>query len=693
MATVMGESLRLLVDFTELYRVRPRDVAKVALYALAAADLGHEVLVHDPDVALRKIDRTQDVGSIGKLDVTIPVEPLKQWSGEPPDVYLPTDIGIRERGLIQADWRPNTPTIVIGLRHQTKKNEERILTCVDLIATVKPSMNHPRIMSLPHVVSRGVLETLVEDGLLAAYLTDDLEAIRAKYQPEGERRLAGFVGFDGYNRHERIDRLPPWVERRWFTNKSSEGGYMEPRKYLKWLAGCKAAVDMPGQHPKTYRFPEAVMLGVPVICVPGLQSCTVPVTIANAVALRFWSDMDRLDRLMGSLDEIRTCADRCYREAWSLRAQMRLMLEWINHPGTRTPPPRTVCAIKSEGDQEKLEEELGPCDVTYTAVTEPTIMSETKAAHKVLAIIDDWGWAYHNRALALKKHAPLDWGMTIKPWRDVKWSRIVQLYDLIYLLDYAQTESARQHLSALHCKTPLVISYNADTNRRQKWWGKMCDLADYVICVNRQRWLERGGAKNCCAISNGVDLDTFRVTVPIAQRPDRVLWCGANNASGDKGYPDILVPLKRSLEASGFTTDFRLIGDRGVKRYTPDEQAAWYNSGSYILCASKSEGTANTITEGVACGCVAVSTAVGNIVEWGRSKRDCVIVPRTVQQFQRGLGMARAERIDMSRRGQEVVKRWGWKDRSRYYYAVFGKLTKGIPVKPFVYSDCKPEDI
>ena len=681
--------MRLLFDFTELHRTRPRDTAKIALFALAAQTLGHEVFVHDPDNALRKMDRRS---SMTTLNVTLPVEPLPLWQHQEPDVYLATDVGLRERGLIDRAWRADTPTIVLGLRWQTKKNEERMLAHVDLLATVKHTLIHPRIMDLQHIVSQGVLETLIEDGLLNAYLTDDLSAIRAAYQPEGERRLAGFVGYDGYDRKSRVSRLPPWVECRWFTAKTKGGGFMEPREYMRWLAGCKAAVDMPGQHPKTYRFTEAVMLGVPVICVPPIQVCAVPVTIANSIALRFWADLNRLDRLMGNLDTIQACADYAYTEAWSLRAQVRTMLEWLDHPGTRMPPPQTprgAQVTKGGG----LDDELGPCEVNYTAVCAPLTHESVTAKFKVLAIIDQYGWAYHNRAAALKKHLPKDWALTILPWRDVKWTKVTRAYDLIYLLDYVQSATAREHIRKHHSKVPLVVSYNADANRRQEVWSQVCKDADFVICVNRQRWLERDGHENCCAISNGVDLSVFHPTVPITDRPDRILWCGAYNASGDKGWADILPELKRQAEDAGFTTDFRLIGSEGVKRYSPAEQAAWYNTGSYILCASASEGTANTITEGVACGCVAVSTPVGNIVEWGVSRKDCMIVPRSVGKLRWALGMARAEKEKLSRNGLHKIQRWSWEERSRYYYAVFQRIMKGEPVKPFVYSDCQPEDI
>jgi len=680
--------MRLLFDFAELERVRPRDIAKITMYALIAQNLGHEVFVHDNGGALARMDHTR---SMPTLAVSLPTKSLTPWQNQEPDVYLSTDVGLRERGLIDRSWRRDTPTIILGLRHQTKKNEERILACVDLLVTVKHSLDHPRILSVKHCVSQRVLETLVEDGLFEAYMTDDLDAIRKAYPAEGERRLAGFIGYDDYNRRERIARLPPWVDCRWFKDDSVAGGYLPTRDYLRWLAGCKAAVDMPGQHPKTYRFTEAVMLGVPVICVPGVQACTVPVTIANAITLRFWADLNRLDRLMGNCETIRTCADYAYREAWSLRAQTRLMLEWICHTGTRTPPPRTVRGANLKADD--LDAELGPCSVDYSPVMEPTVRISHEARFKVLAIIDEYGWAYHNRAIALKKYAPKDWLFTIQPWRDVRWTKVTRAYDLIYLLDYAQTETARHHITEHHSKVPLVVSYNADIHRRQDWWPRVCHWADWVVCVNRQRWLHRGGCNNCCAISNGVDLTTFQPMVPINERPHRILWCGSIHASGDKGHTDILPTLERTANAAGFMTDFRLIGNEGVKRFSPAEQAAWYNTGSYILCASASEGTANTITEGVACGCIAVSTPVGNIVEWGKSRTDCVIVPRSPGKLQWGLGIARAQRDDMGRRSLHAIQRWNWEDRSQYYYAVFKKLMKGEPVRPFVYSDCQPGDI
>lgn len=314
---------------------------------------------------------------------------------------------------------------------------------------------------------------------------------------------------------------------------------------------------------------------------------------------------------------------------------------------------------------------------------------------KLVIIYDIEGYAYERRAHGIMQHRPA--GVSAKAvmmgnqnrhdiWKDA---------DLVFLLDYANATRIDDEMRAGGITCPLVVSFNAGPQRRRGMWQRVYDAADWVICNSQATYDEWPNYPHRCCISNGVDTEIFKPTKPIADRPDKCLWYGRASKAW-KGYRTILDPLSRLLDQHGFRFDFRQIGDTH-KIMGTDELVEWYNSGAYILCASDVgyEGTPNLITEAVACGCVAVSTRSGNILEWGTDQINCVLSDSNALAMLDGLFYARKLRTHIALNGLQTMQAWDWKHRAPYFFALFRKLVAlGLDsMAPFSYRGVLPEEI
>lgn len=312
------------------------------------------------------------------------------------------------------------------------------------------------------------------------------------------------------------------------------------------------------------------------------------------------------------------------------------------------------------------------------------------------------GWAYYRRAKSLADHCPDDMQIDIGASDEFsRSSRRVGEYDLIYLLEYAHARLWRRTLLRNNIEKPLlVVSHNSDRHRRHELWNEVMEHSDFVVANNRCVWDFFKGPSRTCNISNGVDEDCWHCDVPIADRPHKVLWCGSSSAKKRKGFQDVLMPARGELHRLGFECDFRPIDDINPDIVYPTEkQAAWYNSGSYVVCASGTEGTPNTSLEGMACGCVLVTTLVGNAKEFARHGENCVVFNRSPQGLIDALTFAREHCERLASAGMATMEGGWWYgepgNRAQYFYQLWRRLIQDGPesVKPFSYMDKHWSDI
>lgn len=328
---------------------------------------------------------------------------------------------------------------------------------------------------------------------------------------------------------------------------------------------------------------------------------------------------------------------------------------------------------------------------------------------RCLLIADNNNWAFANRAQALKRNAPSDITIDIaygcsQPLPTICWPR----YDVVFLLNTMKLDEVRATLDTARAKCKLIVSHNSGIGRRTGMMIQATIGADYVIVNNYATYaMIRGNARpslNVCNISNGVDLTTFKVTTPIGKRPHKVLWTASEskallesrdpNEDDVKRYRAVIQPMEKILSSvPGWEHDFMVIPKQG-QPLSGKAMCEWYNSGSYLLCPSKSEGTPNIILEAAACGCIPISLPIGNVPEAFADGESCALSrgPQ-IYQFFEALQAAREKREHLSDRAADAMRDWDWKVRAPYFYSLFRAIGSGHSPAPFSYRDGEPEDV
>lgn len=321
---------------------------------------------------------------------------------------------------------------------------------------------------------------------------------------------------------------------------------------------------------------------------------------------------------------------------------------------------------------------------------------------KILLLADAPGWAFDRRARAIARYAPPGWDVRIDYHGGRTTAEIAyDLVDLVFVFDPKQAKPIRQLFTAAGIKIPLVSTHNSGVGRPGYSLDETLCAADYVVVNNYAAWQAgRYGQRGyrACNISNGVDLSVFNPRTPWGDRPNRALWMASTGKADDhddvKGYRAILQPLSRVLPARlGIECDFRAVEPAAALNET--EMAEWYNSGRYLVCASKSEGTPNIALEAAACGCAVVTTPVGNIPELIVGGRNGVVVSRRdTVGFLDAFEFTAAEQFAaMAEKISGSIQSWDWAKRAPYYYALFLALITGGTPRPFTYLSTAPEQI
>eukprot|EP00913_Durusdinium_trenchii_P013432 g12613.t1 len=286
-------------------------------------------------------------------------------------------------------------------------------------------------------------------------------------------------------------------------------------------------------------------------------------------------------------------------------------------------------------------------------------------------VYDVEGWAFYRRAVSLQKYAPEDFEVSIGP--DVGEGS----WDLVFLMSAPDATRIR---SLLPPDTRLITGINNSLKKpllRHAFAGAL-QHSDLVLFNNPGNWRDAGCPPGTACLSNGYDADVFQVTTPVNARPWRVVWCGSQGARTIKGYDDVLVPLADILNRHGIECDWRMVDatDRRTIR-APEEMAAWYNRATHYVCASHFEGTPNPAIESAACGCIVVSTPVGDMPDLIEDGRNGFLMPqRDPEAFAaRILESCDRQRFDrMSAEMQRAVSPRAWRNVASQFFDLFRQV-------------------
>jgi hypothetical protein len=308
------------------------------------------------------------------------------------------------------------------------------------------------------------------------------------------------------------------------------------------------------------------------------------------------------------------------------------------------------------------------------------------------------GWAYWRKQVAIARHAPPDFDVELCQYADIPWNRM-QEFDCVLSMEYS-APLGRQFTRRGIRGVVNITMFNKDSNSRFQLWKQAYEQSDFVICSTMNLFEHCGRLPHTCHIANGVCTDTFNIQTHIQDREHRVWWRGSSNPKKTKGWSDILVPAIPKLEKLGFIVDFKPVNEIVPEQVlTTPEMIEAYNASSYAVCTSMSEGAPSSILEAAACGCVVVSTNVGNLPEWGENDVNCCVIPRSVDGLVEGLCRARENREKLSAAGAETMRsKWSYGapgHRAQHFYSLLRRCIEDGPdsVKPFSWMDTPPEKI
>lgn len=305
-------------------------------------------------------------------------------------------------------------------------------------------------------------------------------------------------------------------------------------------------------------------------------------------------------------------------------------------------------------------------------------MGQAKKVCNLRIIYDVDGWAFHNRALALQKYCPPDFAVSIASIQGASSLEAAlgnKPVDIVFLMDRSKLLKIRSIIKERGWEPKIIANWSNGWPVRLPYFYHTHKHSDLVLINNRAYWEMAGELPGTYFLPNGVDLDIFRVTRPIAQREPRVLWVGSEKRRRLKGYDDLILPLGAKLAKLGIECDFHLVDSFGDEKLSPEEMAEWYNSGTILVVASETEGTPNPALEAAACGCTIVSTPVGNMPDLIRKGVNGYIVDRNVEALRRGVLSANAKYPKLAERMQRDIAKWSWESRSAIFFNLLRKFS------------------
>lgn len=256
---------------------------------------------------------------------------------------------------------------------------------------------------------------------------------------------------------------------------------------------------------------------------------------------------------------------------------------------------------------------------------------------RVLIMYDAHGWAQHRHAIGLQKHAGPEFDVTIGL---LSHEYDFAAYDAIYNIYFAAVRpvpGARSvtclasHAWMHSSNDPTDWRTRGVNPRRNAENGIICaSRADAVICRNEalEAWV-KPYARETATIPAGVDTDVFHAVgrVENTSRRLRVGWCGqvSGRPGADfKGYAEVWRPLVASLSER---YEFREFSHAADKALSATHMADWYRSLDVFVSTASAEGTPNPPFEAAACGCVVISTDVGQVTDWKELRYQRLVVP------------------------------------------------------------------
>lgn len=334
---------------------------------------------------------------------------------------------------------------------------------------------------------------------------------------------------------------------------------------------------------------------------------------------------------------------------------------------------------------------------------------------KIAIIVDVEGWAYYNNALEIKKNLKDYYDIDIIPI-DIFKENIVKVfivttdYDLTYFMwrgaiSWLYSEMSRKYIEDLgyefeeflqkFVKNKNIVTCVYDhlfiNSEEERTEFILNNIKDYIVSSEKLKKIydEKYNKKPSMVISDGVDLELFKmdnISKFDELKDDDIIkigWTGNSkftDENGDdlKGLNKIISPAIKELKEEGYKVEL-VVADRNIKFIPHNEMPKYYNNIHIYICASRTEGTPNTILEAMACGIPIISTDVGIVPEVFGEKQKEFIIERTKEELKKKIInlISNKQKLKMlSDENLKQIQKWDWKNQGKKYKEFFERNIK-----------------
>lgn len=337
-------------------------------------------------------------------------------------------------------------------------------------------------------------------------------------------------------------------------------------------------------------------------------------------------------------------------------------------------------------------------------------MNNIEEKPKIAIMIDSEGWALSNSAKQLKKYLSKYYNIDIIPMNifgdnGVKPFILGAEYDLEFFMwrgniSWLYTEYTKKYISKLgfeyeeflekYVRNKNIVTavydhlfLNTETERTDFIFN---NVKSYTVSSEKLKKIydEYPNIKRpSMVISDGVDLDLFKMDnikkyENIDGRTIKIGWTGNSKFKDDinddlKGLKKIINPAISELVSEGYNIKLE-IADRNIKMISHEDMPKYYNDIDIYVCASRTEGTPNTVLEAMACGVPIISTDVGIVPEALGERQKKYIINRQKEDLKEkiiDLINNKDELIKLSEENLKQIQSWSWENKAKLFKQFF----------------------
>lgn len=333
---------------------------------------------------------------------------------------------------------------------------------------------------------------------------------------------------------------------------------------------------------------------------------------------------------------------------------------------------------------------------------------------KIAIIIDKKGWAYANTANQIKKNLDKyyqidiismevfkdnivklflylsDYDLSFFLWRGlISW--LYSDYSKIYIenLGFEYNDFIEKYLRNKNIVTGVYDHWflNSETERTEFILNNVKDY--FVSSKILKNIYDNYTKKPSYVISDGVDLNLFRMFDKnkfknFNQQKLIIGWSGNSKFSDEedddlKGLNKIIRPTVEKLIYEGYNIELK-IADKNVKLIPHNEMPNYYNNIDVYVCASRTEGTPNTVLEAMGCGIPIISTNVGIVPEVFGTKQSEFIIKREEEDLIKKIKILYNNKNileQLSKENLNQIQEWSWEKKSIIFKEFFDKNLQG----------------